>query len=422
MVIAMLTTTYSPVTAALTKTAAWRMPWTGKPEPTNTTSAGGASVATHGTVNRAHLDPSIKGQPLYGTGWARSSAPYREVAPAAADAHEAAGHTGRAFYLRYVAPWAGRRGMAGAGALVGGLLGAVSPGKDDEGRDKSMIGGAVQGALGGAALGGLAGFGTRHVTKSLVKPQFETWRMQQQQNNATQQTAAHWNALSEHQHNQAIQGALSHKGFAAYAASTHGPGPEGVRKAYAEAQAFHGTPGVLTPEHLAQFAEYKAGGDAAGTPAAGGGGSTTDTPAPDAPPAALSSGIKETGPAVPPPAPRRDPATSDMTDVADAMRAHATGSEIKKTTALGLLRQASAVNIVKRACRAARPAPTVPARALPPPAKVAAPAPKPSKAPEPVAAVPKPAAPAPKAPKEQPKPETDKHPKIATPTLRRQVA
>jgi len=57
---------------------------------------------------------------------------------------------------KYLGGMGVRRGMM-LGTLLGGALGALVPGKDEEGNDKSMVGGALRGAFGGAMMGGMAG-------------------------------------------------------------------------------------------------------------------------------------------------------------------------------------------------------------------------------------------------------------------------
>lgn len=54
-----------------------------------------------------------------------------------------------------------RRGAAGAGALIGGGLGFLAPGTDEEGNTKSRF----NSALSGAATGGMLGAGAGHIVK-----------------------------------------------------------------------------------------------------------------------------------------------------------------------------------------------------------------------------------------------------------------
>mgnify|MGYP006280753805 CR=1 FL=1 len=60
---------------------------------------------------------------------------------------------------------------AGIGALIGGGLGLINPGTDDEGDTRSRLGAGLGGALTGAALGGAAGHIGR---KTVVDPALRT--------------------------------------------------------------------------------------------------------------------------------------------------------------------------------------------------------------------------------------------------------
>ena len=75
-------------------------------------------------------------------------------------------HPVGSFVARHMPNLSGRSG-AGLGAAIGAGLGALSPGKDDEGDERSAIGGAIRGGLTGAALGGVAGAAGR---RALINP------------------------------------------------------------------------------------------------------------------------------------------------------------------------------------------------------------------------------------------------------------
>lgn len=84
--------------------------------------------------------------------------------PAAREAHPVSSFLGRT-----LPNLSGRTG-AGIGAAVGGLLGAAMPGKDDEGDERSAVGGALRGMAGGALAGGAAGMvGRRALINPMVK-------------------------------------------------------------------------------------------------------------------------------------------------------------------------------------------------------------------------------------------------------------
>ncbi len=78
-------------------------------------------------------------------------------------------HGAGSFLGRVMPNLSGRTGM-GVGSAIGAGLGALMPGKDDEGDERSALGGALRGAAGGAVAGGALGMvGRRGLINPMVR-------------------------------------------------------------------------------------------------------------------------------------------------------------------------------------------------------------------------------------------------------------
>ena len=64
----------------------------------------------------------------------------------------------------------GGRGWAPLGMLAGGALGALMPGKDDDGESRGALSGALRGAVAGGLVGGLGGAAAKRIWKPQAAP------------------------------------------------------------------------------------------------------------------------------------------------------------------------------------------------------------------------------------------------------------